>query len=273
MIPVVWKDVTSAQFASMVTKMESRMPPCKYDASDDDHLEARETALQHGPYNILRVDANDRMVTAAALTNVDELGAMMGITKTDPVSYFLKPLGEDTGLYCYFQDDDNVLPSVAACSFALDDDVGMTRAMPGVCFVLAGRALSEKSRDDVLSSMLRGEAEGLMELVPAEMTDAVAEWVRESVRWVHRSDLLKFQADRIDAAAASIGVAPGARAQIIGDTSVSKKKVVQCAATSCSAEGSGNKVCARCRGVSYCSKTCQTAHWPVHKATCVPRQK
>jgi hypothetical protein len=38
--------------------------------------------------------------------------------------------------------------------------------------------------------MLRGEAEGLMELVLAEMTDAVAGAGARSVCWVHRSDLL-----------------------------------------------------------------------------------
>lgn len=29
-------------------------------------------------------------------------------------------------------------------------------------------------------------------------------------------------------------------------------------------------VCTRCRVTFYCDVKCQRAHWPVHKATCVP---
>jgi len=28
------------------------------------------------------------------------------------------------------------------------------------------------------------------------------------------------------------------------------------------------KVCSRCRNISYCSKSCQIAHWPIHKPSC-----
>lgn len=33
-------------------------------------------------------------------------------------------------------------------------------------------------------------------------------------------------------------------------------------------EGAPNKLCGRCRVVSYCSKKCQTADWPAHKKDC-----
>ncbi|KAK5452049.1 hypothetical protein LTS15_007772 [Exophiala xenobiotica] len=32
--------------------------------------------------------------------------------------------------------------------------------------------------------------------------------------------------------------------------------------------GTGLKRCGRCQKVSYCSKECQTSHWPQHKAGC-----
>jgi hypothetical protein len=28
--------------------------------------------------------------------------------------------------------------------------------------------------------------------------------------------------------------------------------------------------CGRCRGVGYCSTTCQKAHWKAHKKVCTP---
>ncbi|XP_032242132.1 ubiquitin carboxyl-terminal hydrolase 15 [Nematostella vectensis] len=30
------------------------------------------------------------------------------------------------------------------------------------------------------------------------------------------------------------------------------------------------KICTRCRGVLYCSRSCQSIHWPKHKVTCKP---
>ena len=29
--------------------------------------------------------------------------------------------------------------------------------------------------------------------------------------------------------------------------------------------------CSRCRRAAYCSKACQSAHWPAHKASCAVR--
>ena len=34
------------------------------------------------------------------------------------------------------------------------------------------------------------------------------------------------------------------------------------------AGGPGTGLCAACRGVAYCSRACQAANWPVHKAVC-----
>eukprot|EP01113_Clastostelium_recurvatum_P046787 TRINITY_DN8251_c0_g1_i1.p1 TRINITY_DN8251_c0_g1~~TRINITY_DN8251_c0_g1_i1.p1 ORF type:complete len:672 (+),score=54.33 TRINITY_DN8251_c0_g1_i1:232-2016(+) len=33
------------------------------------------------------------------------------------------------------------------------------------------------------------------------------------------------------------------------------------------------QICSGCKGVSYCSRACQTEDWKVHKKTCTPRQK
>jgi hypothetical protein len=31
-------------------------------------------------------------------------------------------------------------------------------------------------------------------------------------------------------------------------------------------------MCSSCRGVLYCSRECQKAHWPTHKQTCAPKK-
>ena len=55
-----------------------------------------------------------------------------------------------------------------------------------------------------------------------------------------------------------------------GDKTEVKKQVTAggdvCA--SCSKPSSTLKLCSRCRNVSYCSKSCQQAHWPIHKPRC-----
>jgi hypothetical protein len=38
-----------------------------------------------------------------------------------------------------------------------------------------------------------------------------------------------------------------------------------------SPSGARFKKCARCKAVRYCSKGCQSTHWPVHKASCAER--
>lgn len=38
----------------------------------------------------------------------------------------------------------------------------------------------------------------------------------------------------------------------------------------CGGSESPQKVCSRCKATRYCSPACQAAHWPVHKALCVP---
>ncbi|KAI4119311.1 MAG: hypothetical protein LQ338_007295 [Usnochroma carphineum] len=44
-----------------------------------------------------------------------------------------------------------------------------------------------------------------------------------------------------------------------------------CAATSCTQPGKNR--CAGCKEVAYCSKACQTSHWPTHKKTCAACKK
>ncbi|KAI4146887.1 MAG: hypothetical protein L6R39_003303 [Caloplaca ligustica] len=44
-----------------------------------------------------------------------------------------------------------------------------------------------------------------------------------------------------------------------------------CAAISCPQEGKNR--CAGCKEVAYCSKACQTTHWPTHKKECAANKK
>jgi hypothetical protein len=36
----------------------------------------------------------------------------------------------------------------------------------------------------------------------------------------------------------------------------------------CNKRAAAMQVCARCRGINYCSRDCQRAHWPAHRGTC-----
>ncbi len=40
----------------------------------------------------------------------------------------------------------------------------------------------------------------------------------------------------------------------------------------CSLPGQGFRLCARCRSVRFCSRTCQKAAWPEHKKVCRKRE-
>jgi hypothetical protein len=237
----------ASEFEEQALRFAANLPPCKYDATEQEMDEAITTARDHGPFTVLRLDSNDRTITTATLVNMN-FHTLIGFT---PVSQYIKWLGEETALHCFFKSDDNVLPSVASLSFQLEQGRGTSRAMPGICYVTAGRSLRKSSFDDVLAALHRGDmTANEMLTMPIEMTDASAEWVREHVRWVHRKDLRSFQEDRVAARV------PEEHA-MSGGTPVSVDKSMAVPCTKCSVEGTGYKFCARCRGVSYCSKDCQ----------------
>jgi hypothetical protein len=47
------------------------------------------------------------------------------------------------------------------------------------------------------------------------------------------------------------------------------KKCFHCGSLDDPASGIRNQKCAGCREAFYCSVSCQTAHWPIHKVTCL----
>jgi hypothetical protein len=49
-------------------------------------------------------------------------------------------------------------------------------------------------------------------------------------------------------------------------TAADLRRRTHCAKPGC--DGAGKKTCADCLKVYYCTRQCQLAHWPAHKAEC-----
>jgi hypothetical protein len=90
------------------------------------------------------------MITTATLVNMN-FHTLIGFTLCLSTSS-----GSEKKRYRFFKSDDKCTAIGRVVSFCWSR-AGTSRAMPGICYVTAGRSLRKSSFDDVLAALHRGD--------------------------------------------------------------------------------------------------------------------
>lgn len=249
--------------AQFVRNASDKFPPCHYECSEAQQHAAQAAVLTGGPLPALRVDPTDRTVTLTTVTPEDLL-----VVNTYSTHY-IKATGEQTGLHCFFRSlDSDGLKKMAAFTIQLPNNRGDCRPMNGVCWVVNCRGYRTHSMFDLCidASLRNGPASNLL-LAPMSDSWATSDtrWVQAHIQWIHRLDLKNVLRTRL-AGLQARGVTVTAPTHLTVDRGAG----VPCA--KCDAAHTPEfKTCSKCRGVWYCSKACQKAHWRSgHKRVCEP---
>lgn len=284
MVPRVDDPSDPAQTAAWFASVKRQLPPCTYDTPVSDYHEKLRASVRKGPLPAICVDSTNKVTTLTTLTHTD-IYQPPTTDRQHPIIFFLKASGKSTGLYsCWHAPNANgALQSVASCSFQLGAGRGVSRPINGTFHVVKFKGCRSSSFLQVCNDLPRfvdGQHSDLR-LVPCHDLDASDHtWVRENIQWVHRRELgacmerrldLAAHADRLPGEVWDLPPVPPAV-----PVAVDRSAPVPCAGPTCSRRGSVRTFerCSRCRGVLYCSRACQQAHWRAgHRAVCVPIQQ
>jgi hypothetical protein len=249
--------------AQFVSDALAKLPPCHYESSEADQYAAQTAVITGGPVPALRVDPTDRTATLTAVAP-DEL-----LLASSYHTYYIKATGEQTGLHCFFKGiDTGGMKKMASFSIQLPDNRGDCRPMNGVSYVVNCRGYRRESMFDILrDASLRHGPESNLLLAPMSGPWAISDtrWVQANIRWIHRRELQGVLTTRL-AALQGRGLTVTAPSHLMVDRGAR----VPC--SYCDAAHTPEfKRCNRCKGVWYCSKTCQKSHWfSGHKSACEP---
>ena len=126
------------------------------------------------------------------------------------------------------------------------------------------------AQNGLVMSFREAVARGVLERETASGAALAAAWAR-----LEETGVLVTMGSAMDASAASVSSTVASR-EAARVAAAAAPECHECALSGCSARemhAAHFKSCAACRGVAYCSKEHQVAHWPAHKKACKAARK